>query len=99
MRLDRRLSDVIRRGHPWLYGQSAPDPREPGPAGSFVTLYDERNRFLAAGLYDPSGAIRVRVFRVGAPGPIDRALFAERLRAAAALRAGLAAAGPTGYRV
>jgi len=99
MRLEKKLSEVIRRGHPWLYGQSAPEPREPGPPGSLVTLYDDRNRFLAVGMYDPSGAIRVRVFRRGAPGAVDRALFAERLREAAQRRAVLAAEGTTGYRV
>ena len=99
LRLPKNLSDIIRRGHPWLYARTAPPPREPGPPGSFVTLYDDKNKFLAVGLYDPSGAISVRVFHRGKPMPIDRGFFAARLAEALELRAPLAATGTTGYRV
>jgi 23S rRNA (cytosine1962-C5)-methyltransferase len=99
LKLDRELSSVVRRGHPWVYAGSAPEPKESGPAGSFVTLYDDKNQFLAVGLYDPVGAIRVRVFHRGKPAPLDRAFFTARLTAANELRASLAATDTTGYRV
>lgn len=97
MRLERGLAEIVRKGHPWVYrGKAA--AKEEGPAGSFVTLYDEKNKFLAVGLYDPSGAIAVRVFARGKPTRLDAAFFAERLRAAVQVRAGLPA-DTTGYRV
>lgn len=100
MRLERGLAEIIRRGHPWVYGGKAA-PREEGPAGSFVTLYDDKNKFLAVGLYDPSGAIRVRVFARGKPTRLDREFFAQRLAEAVAKRSPLVESrgATTGYRV
>jgi 23S rRNA (cytosine1962-C5)-methyltransferase len=99
MRADRALSEVVRRGHPWVYRRAAADATLAGEPGSLVTIYDHRNRFLAAGLLEVEGAIAVRVFQVGRPAPLDGAWFEERVRAAAALREPLEAKATTGYRI
>ena len=62
-------------------------------------IFDDRRRFLAIGLYDPTSPIRVRVLHQGAPAPIDRAWLRDKLAAAAAWRATLPESGTTGYRL
>ena len=62
-------------------------------------IYDHDRKPMALGLYDPDSPIRIRVLHRGGSRAIDRAFFAERLRAAAALRAHLPGEGTTGYRL
>ena len=62
-------------------------------------IFDDRRRFLAVGLYDPTSPIRVRVLAHGAPESIDRAWLCAKLAAAAAWRATLPEDGTTGYRL
>ncbi len=61
-------------------------------------IFDDRHRFPAIGLCDPTSPIRVRVLQHAAPAPIDRDWLAARLAAAAAARASLPKSGITGYR-
>jgi 23S rRNA (cytosine1962-C5)-methyltransferase len=100
---------AVRTGHPWLFDQAItapPDTRragarraDDGQPGDLAVIFDDRRRFLAIGLYDPASLIRVRVLHHGDPETIDRAWLAERLRQAAAQRAGLPAQETTGYRL
>lgn len=90
---------AVRHGHPWLFDRAITVLPEAGRPGDLAVIFDDRRRFLAIGLYDPISPIRVRVLQHGAPATIDRAWLAERLRQAAALRAGLAAHATTGYRL
>lgn len=90
---------AIRQGHPWLFDQAITDQKGDGRPGDLAVIFDDRNRFLAIGLYDPTSPIRVRVLHRGAPAPIDRAWLRARLAAAAAGREALAAGGTTGYRL
>jgi 23S rRNA (cytosine1962-C5)-methyltransferase len=52
-------------------------------------VFDRKNRFLAAGLWDPEGPIRVRILTSGAPAAIGVDLFRERIARAMELRAPL----------
>lgn len=80
---------ALRSGHPWLFDQGIRRLSHEGKAGDLAVLFDEQRRFLAIGLYDPYSPIRVKVLQHGQPAAIDADWFAERIHAAAALRAPL----------
>ncbi|MBI3996073.1 MAG: class I SAM-dependent methyltransferase [Candidatus Omnitrophica bacterium] len=81
---------VLRQGHPWVYAASILRQRHEGPPGAFAVIYDQRQRFLAVGLYDPDSPIRVRVLQRYTPTPITRVWFEQRLAAAVDARKTLA---------
>jgi 23S rRNA (cytosine1962-C5)-methyltransferase len=89
----------VRKEHPWLYAESIRAQGEGGESGDVAVIYDRKGELLALGLYDPDSPIRVRVLHRGGPRKIDAAFFADRVRAAAAERAPLAAQATTGFRV
>ncbi|MCH7225467.1 class I SAM-dependent methyltransferase [Haloferula sp. A504] len=95
MRLLPRAEAAVRRGHPWIFAESIKSQNREGDAGELVVLYDRRDRFLAAGWYDPDSPIRVRVVCAGEPATIDRAWWLGRAREAAALREPVFSSGET----
>lgn len=105
MRVTRDALRQVRGGHPWIYDSSVTDVRGAGAPGDdglgdLAVVFDDKRRFAAIGLYDPTSPIRVRVLHHGGPTPIDEAFLAARLDAAVARRGELAASpGTTGYRV
>jgi 23S rRNA (cytosine1962-C5)-methyltransferase len=100
VRLTNSAERWVRKEHPWLYAESIRSlSRDDAEAGDLAVIFDRHRKLLALGLYDPDSPIRIRVLHRGGPRAIDRAFFAERVRAAAALRARLEAEGTTGYRV
>jgi 23S rRNA (cytosine1962-C5)-methyltransferase len=104
---DRRLAlrttpaaqAALRAGHPWLFDRAITHQSAEGQPGDLAVVFDDRRRFVAIGLYDPTSPLRVRVLQHGEPATIDRAWLAGRLAAAAARRVALAATGTTGYRL
>jgi len=80
-------------GHPWIYRTDIYD--EPGDAPGIVSVTERRGRHLGQALYSPASEIRLRLLTRGRE-PIDPAWWGERVSAAAARRAGIAA---TAYRV
>lgn len=83
VRLQRPLERAILSGHPWIY-RDALAPFEAAP-GEPLDVFDKRGRLLARGLAE-SGPIGVRVFTTRPKEQVGEALFAERIRAALALR-------------
>ena len=72
----------------------------PGVAGDLAVVFDDRRRFNAIGLFDPSSPIRVKVLHRGSPATIDRAWWRARIEAALVLRNPLIAdPNTTGYRL
>ena len=90
---------ALRKGHPWVYDQSIRKQSHEGQPGDLAVIFDHNRRFLAIGLYDPDSPIRVKVLQHRQQAAIDRAWFAERLRAAAALREPLLGEVTNGYRL
>ena len=81
-----------RQGHPWVYrGDVASAPAEPG----IVRVTDRRGRFQGHALCSPRSQIRLRLL-TRRDEVIDAAWWTDRIRAAAARRAGIDA---TAYRV
>jgi len=90
----------IAHGHPWLFDQAIRTQSHAGALGDLAVLFDDNNRFLAIGLYDPLSPIRVRILQARTPAPIDRAWFAGRLSAALDRREPLhRTTHTTGYRL
>jgi 23S rRNA (cytosine1962-C5)-methyltransferase len=99
VRLTNSAERWVRKEHPWLYAESIRSQSRAGASGDLAVIFDHHRKLLALGLFDPDSPIRIRVLHRGAPRAIDREFFAERLRAAAELRAHLEGEGTTGYRV
>ncbi len=91
---------ALRQGHPWVFEDAILRQSHLGNAGDLAVIYDrEKNNFLAVGLYDPLSPIRIKVLQALQPRRIDRAFFAEKLKAAQAKREALINQGTTGYRL
>ena len=99
VRVTRQAQQALRQGHPWLFDRSIVSQSAAGQPGDLAVIFDDRRRFLAAGLYDPASPIRVRVLQHGSPATIDRDFFVDRLADAAQRRASLASTETTGYRL
>ena len=99
LRVTRQAQRTLHQGHPWLFDRSIVSQSAEGRAGDLAVIFDDRRRFLAIGLYDPSSPIRVRVLQHNAPATIDAAFLAGRLATAVERRARLAAKETTGYRL
>ena len=56
---------AIRQGHPWVYESAITKQKGNGRSGDIAVLFSRKNKFLAVGLYDPHGPIRVRVLHQG----------------------------------
>lgn len=90
---------AVRAGHPWLFASSIREINRrsvegdvtgsEGRAGDPAVIFDRKNRFLAAGLWDPDGPIRIRILTSGTPSPIGVELFRERVARALEHRAPL----------
>ena len=91
---------AVRQGHPWVFEDAILRQSHLGNAGDLAVIYDrDKNSFLAVGLYDPLSPIRIKVLQALQPMRIDRAFFAEKLKAAQAKRQPLINEGTTGYRL
>ncbi len=89
----------IRSGHPWVFAGSVREQNRAGASGELAVIYDRRDKFLAAGLFDPDSPIRVRVLHAGKPQALDAAWWTARLEATVHRRDGLFDARTTGYRL
>ena len=81
-----RAETAVRRGHPWVYGESVKSQNREGESGELAVMYDRSDRFLAVGLYDPNSPIRIRIVHCGKPATIDRNWWLEKTRACLSLR-------------
>ncbi len=90
---------AIRSGHPWLFEQAITKESANGRPGDIAIVFDRKKRFLAVGLYDPKGLIRVRVLEHGRPAIINQQWFHDKIAAAAKLRAPLLETKTNGYRL
>ena len=98
LRVTATAESVLRSGHPWLFADSVREQNRAGEAGELAVIYDRKDRFLGAGLFDPDSPIRVRLLHVGKPRAIDRTWWSERLTRALEARQGLFDEHTTGFR-
>jgi len=91
---------AVRGGHPWVFAGSIESVSRPGEAGDTAVIFDRKGRFLAVGLFDPEGPIRIRILQQGEPAQVGSELFRDRIEQALARRRGLVEdTSTTGYRV
>lgn len=90
---------AIRQQHPWLFDQGITRQSHEGEAGDLAVIYDNRNRFLAVGLYDPTSPIRVKILQANQAADINTAWFQQKLQAAIDLREPLLESNTNGYRL
>ena len=78
-----------------------PSPSKVTPAlpGDLAVIFDDKRRFLAVGLYDPTSPIRVRILQSREPATINADWFRGKLVSATRVRASLEAQDTTGYRL
>lgn len=105
---DRRIAvrvrpDALRRlraGHPWVFDGSITSTSDDGSPGDLAVVFDDRRRFVAIGLWDPTSPIRIRVLQHRTPVTVDDGLWRARVHAALARRAELLDdPATTGYRL
>lgn len=99
LRVTAPAERALRQGHPWVFDQSITEQSHIGAPGDLAVVFDNKRRFLAIGLYDPTSAIRMRVLQHRQPAAIDTGWFQNKLAAAAELRAPLEAQDTNGYRL
>jgi len=90
---------ALRDGHPWLFESAITRINRNGRPGDVAVVFDRKNRFLVAGLYDPASPIRVRLLVHREPQEISRELFAARMAVAFQRRLPLLESGTDGYRL
>ncbi len=100
LHVTRAAERHLRNGHPWLFADSIVRQSHEGKPGDLGVVFDQKRRFLAIGLYDPTSPIRLRVLQQGTQATIDAAWLRSQLGAAIQVRQPLATdPQTTGYRV
>ncbi len=89
LRISAAAERALRQGHPWVFDQSITAQSHAGAPGDLAVIFDDKRRFLAVGLYDPTSAIRVRILQSRTPASIDTSWFLKKLIAANLLRKAL----------
>jgi 23S rRNA (cytosine1962-C5)-methyltransferase len=90
---------MVKKGHPWVFADSISKQNSTGEAGDIVVIYDNnKNKFLACGLYDPHSPIRVKLLQFHQPAMIDEQFFATRIQEAFARRKPLLDTDNNSYR-
>ncbi|MEQ8189527.1 MAG: class I SAM-dependent rRNA methyltransferase [Candidatus Eremiobacterota bacterium] len=97
--VNHNIEKVILSGHPWVFDKSIISQKGDGPPGTLGIVFDRKNRFLAAGLYDPLSPLRLRILQKRKPELINEDFFIERLKKAFSTREFLPSTGTTGYRL
>ena len=94
----RRARPFFAR-HPWVFESSIAAVEGTPSAAEEVEVVSADGRFIARGLYNPTSAIRVRLYRWD-EGPLDEAFWSDRLDSAIRLREALPSleTGPTSAR-
>ena len=103
LRISPPAERALRQGHPWVFDQAITEQSQAGSPGDLAVIFDDKRKFLAVGLYDPTSPIRVRILQSRQPATINADWFKSRLSAALRLRLPLieqsAERATTGYRL
>lgn len=99
LRVTAAAERALRGGHPWLFAEGITKQSHNGRSGDIAVIFDRKNRFLAAGLYDPASPIRVRVLQLGEGVTIDGDWLAGRVETAVLRRTSHFDDSTTGYRL
>src|SRR6476619_6431773 len=81
VRVPADVATRIRSGHPYLFRDALGGRPLRENAGDVVELVDPAGEFVAKGLYDPQGAIAVRVVSRNPQGVFDGETILRRVEA------------------
>ncbi|MDO9303611.1 MAG: hypothetical protein Q7T89_19645, partial [Anaerolineales bacterium] len=63
LRVSAPAERALRQNHPWVFDQAVTEQSHEGAPGDLAVIFDNKRRFLAIGLYDPTSSIRVRILQ------------------------------------
>ena len=103
LRVSAPAERALRQNHPWVFDQAITEQSHTGAPGDLAVIFDNKRRFIAIGLYDPTSSIRVRILQHRQPATIDAKWFHTKLIAASQFREPLTQQPPefatNGYRL
>lgn len=99
LRVSAAAERALRQGHPWIFDQAITEQSHEGTPGDLAVIFDDKRRFIAIGLYDPTSFIRVRILQHRRPATINISWFEEKLITASQLREPLMQQPTDGYRL
>ncbi|MCR9288876.1 MAG: class I SAM-dependent rRNA methyltransferase [Bacteroidetes bacterium] len=83
LKIKPSVEKIIRKGHPWLFEAGITKQNKEGNAGDLTIIFDnQKNKFLAIGLYDPHSPIRVKILQANKSAKINAEWFREKINAA-----------------
>ena len=98
IKISKSLEAKIKKGYPWIFKYQLQNSVAKS-SGSLAVLYENKNRFLAIGIWDSDSDLCFRVLNLFEPKEINYEFFLERFKKAISLRKSLIEQGTTGYRV
>jgi 23S rRNA (cytosine1962-C5)-methyltransferase len=99
LRVNAPAERALRQNHPWVFDQAITEQSHEGAPGDLAVIFDNKRRFIAVGLYDPTSFIRVRILQHRQPATIDTNWFLAKLVTANQLREPIAQQSTDGYRL
>lgn len=90
---------AVKQNHPWVFNESIRKQSNEGQVGDLAIIFDQRrNKFLAAGLWDPFSPIRIKVLHFHQPAQINDSWFESKIKAAHQKRMPLLETDTNSYR-
>ena len=86
VRLPPDVARRVRLGHPWVYREALGARPLREDAGAVLELVDSDGELVGRGLFEPEGAIAIRVITRDPDRAVDAALCAARVKSAVELR-------------
>ncbi len=99
LRVSAPAERALHQGHPWIFDQAITEQSHEGAPGDLAVIFDNKRRFIAIGLYDPTSFIRVRILQYRQPATINTNWFESKLITANQLREPLLQQSTDGYRL
>jgi 23S rRNA (cytosine1962-C5)-methyltransferase len=99
LRVSAPAERALLQGHPWLFDQAITEQSHEGAPGDLAVIFDNKRRFIAIGLYDPTSSIRVRILQNRQAAIIDTNWFEAKLIISNQLRKPLLGQLTDGYRL
>ena len=90
IKVNRRASERVASGHPWIFASDVTDRGVAGP-GEAIKVIDPRGRALGVAHYSSTSQIALRML-TNQVYEIDRDFYLERLRAAETISSAVAGA-------
>ena len=65
IQISKTLQSKIRKGYPWVFNYQIQNQIPKAKSENLGVIYDQNNRFLAMGLWDPRADLCFRVLNLG----------------------------------